>query len=74
MNIYNSRTASLVDNDFFTKSGLFSLKKWNHHPAIVIDEKNNRIDIVENKDNLFEYNDDCIVLHQWEGRWSSDFF
>jgi len=43
-------------------------------PFIVIDEKENTIQAVQNITNLLLAPDDCIVCHAWPGKWRTDVF
>lgn len=62
--------------DYFRLSGMRENKKNPHHPFLVFDTRNRKIQvkIIENPVELLSFSDGTKVMAQWSGRWRSDFF
>lgn len=57
---------------YFRSSGIREWKKLNHTPFIVIGKE---IEICDNAKKLVDkFKSSDLVLGQWRGEWSSDFF
>ena len=59
-------------DDFYKISGLFDGSALNHHPFIVFND--GIVELCENSKNLLLYPPETVVLGQWQGNWSSDWF
>jgi hypothetical protein len=62
--------------DYFSKSGVFTLKKLNHTPFLVFIESEGtvKVQIVFSAKELITYPPETPVMGQWQGEWNSDFF
>jgi hypothetical protein len=71
------KTAGRTDiEEYFAKSGVFSMSKLNQTPFLVfvISDNTVEVSIVDSADQLLLLPDDTPVMGQWRGEWRSDFF
>jgi hypothetical protein len=65
-----------IKDDFFELSGLFESGELKHHPFIVFNEDGDdvTVELCSSARELLVYDPKTIVLGQWSGNWSSDWF